>query len=71
LTSQQWGTKLNKIITYIKNYLEPDSKTLQQEAFESAKKYFQGKQKTMEEFQAYQRGYKNAYRSAYAKTKTI
>jgi hypothetical protein len=44
---------------------------LQQEAFESAKKYFEGKSKTIEEFQAYQRGYKNAYRSTYAKTKTI
>lgn len=48
LTSQQWGTKLNRIIRYMKNYLEPDSKMLQKEAFESAKQYFQGKPKTME-----------------------
>ena len=71
LTSQQWGTKLNKIVRYIKNYLEPDEKMLQKEAFASAKQYFQGKSKTMEEFMAYQRGYKNAYRSTYAKSKTI
>jgi hypothetical protein len=62
---------MNKIVTYIKNYLKPDSKILQKEAFESAKQYFHGKQKTMEQFMAYQRGYKNAYRSAYAKSKTI
>jgi hypothetical protein len=62
---------LGKIITYIKNYLEPDSKKLQKEAFESAKQYFQGKPKTMDQFIAYQRGYKNAYRSTYAKSKTI
>lgn len=55
----------------MKNYLEPDSKMLQKEAFESAKQYFQGKPKTMEQFMAYQRGYKNAYRSTYAKSKTI
>lgn len=62
---------MNRIITYIKNYLKPDSKMLQKEAFESAKQYFQGKPKTMEQFMAYQRGYKNAYRSTYAKSKTI
>lgn len=55
----------------MKNYLEPDEKMLQKEAFASAKQYFQGKSKTMEEFMAYQRGYKNAYRSTYAKSKTI
>jgi hypothetical protein len=62
---------MNKIVTYIKNYLEPDSKVLQKEAFESAKQYFHGKPKTMEQFMAYQRGYKNAYRNTYAKSKTI
>lgn len=62
---------MNRVIRYIKNYLEPDSKKLSQEAFDSAKQYFQGKPKTMEQFMAYQRGYKNAYRSTYAKSKTI
>lgn len=72
LTSQQWGIKMvkdkvTKIRKYIKYYFEPDAKLLQNEAFESAKQYFAGKQKTMDEFVAYQRGYKNAYRNAYAK----
>jgi hypothetical protein len=62
---------MNKIITYIKNYLEPDSEELQKKAFESAKQYFHGKQKTVDQFMAYQRGYKNAYRNQYAKSKTI
>ena len=59
--------KINKIKTYLKHYFEIDSKMLQKEAFESAKQYFAGKQKTMDEFIAYQRGYKGAYRHAYAK----
>lgn len=62
---------MNRLIRYIKNYLEPDSNKLSQEAFDSAKQHFQGKPKTMEQFMAYQRGYKNAYRSTYAKSKTI
>lgn len=44
---------------------------LRKEAFESAKQYFYGKPKTMEQFMAYQVGYKRAYRSTYAKAKTI
>lgn len=59
--------KINTIRTYLKYYFEPDSKQLQKEAFESAKQYFAGKQKTMDEFIAYQRGYKGAYRHVYAK----
>ncbi len=62
---------MDKIINYIKYYLEPDSKKLSQEAFDSAKEYFRGKKKTAEQFIAYQRGYKSAYRRTYAKSKTI
>ena len=62
---------MNRLFKYVKNYLELDSKSLNKEAFESAKKYFQGKTKTMEQFMAYQRGYKSAYRRTYAKSKTI
>lgn len=60
---------LNKIKTYLKFYFEPDSKKLRAEAFESAKVYFRNKDKTVVEFQAYQRGFINAYRTTYAKTK--
>jgi hypothetical protein len=59
--------KIETIKKYLKHYFEPDSKQLQKEAFDSAKQYFAGKQKTMDEFIAYQRGYKSAYRHAYAK----
>lgn len=57
------------MIAYIKAYLEPNSKALHAEAFSSAKDYYSGKRKTATEFQAYQRGYINAYRHTYAKTK--
>lgn len=57
---------VKEITKYIKYYFEPDSKALQKEAFESAKKYFSGKSKTLVEFQSYQRGYKSAYRTTYA-----
>ena len=57
------------MINYIRLYFEPKSKELRQKAFDSAKEYFKGKQKTITEFQAYQRGYVNAYRHTYATTK--
>lgn len=60
---------LNKVITYLKYYFEPSSKRLHAEAFASAKVYFTNKDKTAVEFQAYQRGFINAYRTTYAKTK--
>jgi hypothetical protein len=57
------------MINYLKAYFEPKSRTLRKMAFESARGYFKGKDKTTVEFQAYQRGYINAYRSTYAKNK--
>lgn len=54
---------------YLKYYLEPKSKYVHALAFASAKDYYKGKEKTMVEFQSYQRGYVNAYRSKYAETK--
>lgn len=57
------------MIKYLKAYFEPNSKQLHKEAFESAKTYYKDKAKTMVEFQAYQRGYINAYRSTYAKAR--
>ena len=44
---------------YVHFYLKADTKELRQEAFDSAKKYYAGKQITALEFQAYQRGFKN------------
>lgn len=57
------------MINYLKAYYEPKTKMLNEMAFQSAKEYFEGKKNTITEFQAYQRGYVNAYRSTYAKTK--
>lgn len=57
------------MINYLKAYFEPESRTLREMAFESARGYYKGKDKTMLEFQAYQRGYINAYRRTYAKNK--
>lgn len=57
------------MINYLKAYFEPKSKMVHALAFESAKSYYKGKKKTAVEFQSYQRGYINAYRSTYAKTK--
>lgn len=62
-------TMINKIKTYLKYYFEVDSKQLRKDAFDSAKTYYLNKPKTTIEFQAYQRGYINAYRSTYAKNK--
>ena len=36
-------------------------------AFEAACAYYKGKQRTMEEFLAFQRGFKNAYNKEYRK----
>jgi hypothetical protein len=60
---------IKKMIDYIKAYNEPDSKMVRSLAFESAKSYYKGKKKTAVEFQSYQRGYTNAYRSTYARNK--
>jgi hypothetical protein len=57
------------MINYIKAYFEPKSKVVHALAFESAKSYYKGKKKTAVEFQSYQRGYINAYRSTYARNK--
>lgn len=57
------------MINYLKAYFEPKSRTLRKMAFESARGYFKDKPKTMVEFQAYQRGYINAYRRTYAQNK--
>jgi hypothetical protein len=57
------------MINYLKAYFEPESRHLREKAFESAREYYKGKHKTILEFQAYQRAYVNAYRSAYAKNK--
>lgn len=57
------------MIKYLKAYFEPKSKVVHALAFESAKSYYKGKKKTAVEFQSYQRGYINAYRRGYARTK--
>lgn len=57
------------MIKYLKAYFEPKSKMVHALAFESAKSYYKNKTKTMVEFQAYQRGYINAYRREYALAK--
>jgi hypothetical protein len=57
------------MINYLKAYYEPKTKMLNEMAFQSANQYFEGKKKTITEFQAYKRGYVGAYRLAYAKTK--
>lgn len=57
------------MIKYLKAYFEPKSSVLHKMAFESAKTYYKDKAKTTVEFQAYQRGYINAYRRTYAANK--
>jgi hypothetical protein len=57
------------MIKYLIAYFEPKSKVVHALAFESAKAYFKNKKKTVVEFQSYQRGYINAYRRGYARTK--
>lgn len=57
------------MIKYLKAYFEPKSKMVHALAFDSAKTYYKDKKKTMVDFQAYQRGYINAYRRTYARTK--
>ncbi len=55
---------------YLKYYMEPKSKDIRQLALESAKKFWESEAripKTSDNFQAYQRGYIAAHRSAYAK----
>ena len=50
-------------------YFEPKSKAVHALAIEAAKAYFKDKKNTVVEFQGYQRGYINAYRRGYARTK--
>lgn len=52
---------------YLKYYFEPKHSDLSKLAIESARNYFKGKNHTSIEFQAYQRGFINGYRGAYAK----
>lgn len=58
---------MTKFISYLRYYNEPRHKALSVMAMESARGYFKGKNFTSVEFQAYQRGFINAYRHAYAK----
>lgn len=57
------------MIKYLMAYFEPKSKMVHKLAFDSAKSYYANKNKTVVEFQAYQRGYINAYRRTYAQNK--
>lgn len=54
---------------YLKAYCEPNSKQLRKDAFEAAKVHFKNKSHNVNEFLAFQRGYKSAYRRVYAQTK--
>lgn len=64
---------MNRLLQYIKLYLEPSGKSLRAEAFESAKAYYSNRPfsnyylRTIE-FQTYQQNYVRAYRENYAKT---
>ncbi len=66
---------LRQWLAYIKYYNQPRSKDLAELALASAHAYFaeprprpSGYTQRAIEFQAYQRGFMNAYRHAYAKT---
>lgn len=59
----------NRISEYLKAYWEPNSKQLRKDAFEAAKVHFTNKSHDVNEFLAFQRGYKGAYRRVYAQTK--
>lgn len=60
---------LDNLKKYLKAYFEPNSKQLRKDAFEAAKVHFKGKSHDVNEFLAFQRGYKGAYRRVYAQTK--
>jgi len=60
---------INRVAQYLKAYFEPNSKQLRKDAFEAAKVHFKGKSRHVNEFLAFQRGYKGAYRRVYAQTK--
>lgn len=69
---------MKRVFLYLKYYFEPNEKMLSKLAFKSAQEYFAGRKLSghpdakytrMEAFQGYQRGYKNAYRSSYARKK--
>jgi hypothetical protein len=73
---------MKRLFSYIKFYLEPESKALRAEAFAAAKQYYALRPvrstnhpyphpieytRRREAFQAYQRAYINNYRHAHAK----
>lgn len=73
--------KLSVFLQYLKFYFEPKHRVLQAEAAIAARKHFKSIRSTANpnptpidyerrriEFQAFQRGYINAYRHSYAKT---
>lgn len=69
---------MKKLFLYIKYYMEPNERELGKLAFKSAKEYYSNKPLSRHpdarytrtrDFQAYQQGFKNAYRSNYAKEK--
>jgi len=62
---------MRTFIQYLKYYFEPRHKDLSALAMKSAREYFATKKKSFSsvEFQAYQRGYINAFRHCYAKAK--
>lgn len=76
--------KLSHFLQYLKFYFEPNSKALHTEAFNAAKAHYAAIPMRTKlrpyptpsdyeyrrlQFQAFQRGYINAYRSNYAKAK--
>jgi hypothetical protein len=76
--------KFTRFIHYLWYYCEPNSKALRKEAFEAAKEHFsripirtilrpyptpRDYEYRRLQFQSFQRGYINAYRSSYAKSK--
>lgn len=76
--------KLSPFFQYLKFYFEPKHKELQAEAIIAARQHFKplrnvsnpyprpaDYERRRMEFQAFQRGYINAYRSAYAKAKLV
>jgi hypothetical protein len=62
---------MRRFIQYLRYYNEPRHKDLQTLAIESGREYFKDRKPIFSsvEFQAYTRGYINAYRHVYAKNK--
>jgi hypothetical protein len=51
--------KISRLFQYLYYFHKAETKELRTEAFLTAKSYYAGKSKTREDFQAFQRGYKN------------